>query len=165
MGTRWSLSFSWRGGRRRGSQLVATVRTAGETSKCPGRRCSLSSGLSLKEVQDRRKPRGRFGGLGRREASPAPPSGPGGTARKRDGGSAHLKSSRPEGEVFCHPRPLATHKRLLRSVRDSSPRSGCGHGRSRRAGGGGGCRGFQPRAITPAPAHFLLATTASAACQ
>lgn len=37
-----------------------------------GAHCPPGSGLSLKEVQGRGKPRGRFGGLGLRGASPAP---------------------------------------------------------------------------------------------
>lgn len=75
--------------------------------------------------------------------------------RRGDGGSAHLKRSRPESEVFR--RHSATHTRRLHSSRDSGPHSGCSRSCSQRAGGGGGGgggRGLQTRAIAPAPAHF-----------
>lgn len=74
--------------------------------------------------------------------------------RSGDGGSAHLKRSRPEFEVFWL--LSATHTRRLHSSRDSGPRSGCSRSCSQLAGGGGGGggRGLQTQAIAPAPAHF-----------
>ncbi|CAI9152249.1 unnamed protein product [Rangifer tarandus platyrhynchus] len=82
-------------------------------------------------------------------------SGPGGAVRRGDRGSAHLKRSRPEFEVFRYGRLSATHTRRLHSSRDSGPRSGCGRSCSQVAGGGGGCgRRLQTRAIASAPVHF-----------
>lgn len=70
--------------------------------------------------------------------------------RRGDGGSAHLKRSRPESEVFR--RHSATHTRRLHSSRDSGPHSGCSRSCSQRAGGGGGGGGGGGHPSSPPPA-------------